>query len=229
MGFEEGPKIEIERNLFTYFNKNTFKSVLFFSGGIVLFITGVIGYGIIINLRTPTLDEAMAMKGLKQISNPHIVISKKQYALFLYSDSVLVKSYRASFGRNVNSSSHFTEELATPVGNYQICSVDTESVYDKFLRLNYPNIEDITDALRKGVITQKQYDKLKYEFYYAECPKTKTAIGGPLGIHGQGRLNFLLKNLPFVYNWTDGSVAVSNEAIDEINSVVKKGTKVVIQ
>jgi len=229
MGFEEGPKIEIKRNIFTYFNKNTFKSVLFFSGGIVLFITGVIGYGIIINLRTLTLEEAMSSKGIKQISNPHIVIDKKQYALFLYSDSVLVKSYRASFGRNVNSNRHFTEELSTPIGNYKICSIDTESVYDKFLRLNYPNIEDMTEALRKGVITQEQYDKLKYEFYYEGCPKTKTVIGGPLGIHGQGRLNFLLKNLPFVYNWTDGSIAVSNEAIDEINSVVKKGTKVVIQ
>jgi len=229
MGFEEDPKIEIKRNYFTYFNKNTIKSVLFFSGGIVLFITGVIGYGIIINLRTLTLDEAMANKGIKKISNPHIVINKKQYALFLYSDSVLVKSYRASFGRNVNSNSHFTEELSTPIGNYQICSIDTESVYDKFLRLNYPNLEDMTEALRKGVITQEQYDKLRYEFYYEGCPKTKTYIGGPLGIHGQGRLNFLLKNLPFVYNWTDGSIAVSNEAIDEINLVVKKGTKVVIQ
>ena len=87
----------------------------------------------------------------------------------------------------------------------------------------------MTEALRKGVITQAEYDKLKYEFYYEGCPKTETAIGGHLGIQGQGRLNFLLKNLPFVYNWTDGSVAVSNEAIDEINSVVKKGTKIVIQ
>ena len=46
---------------------------------------------------------------------------------------------------------------------------------------------------------------------------------GILIILGQG------KNLPFVYNWTNGSISVSNEAIDEIFSVVQKGTKVVIK
>lgn len=229
MGFEEDHNREINRNFSTYVNKNTLKNVFFFTGGIVLFIAGVIGYGVIINLRSVTLPEAMAEKGIRKFTNPHIVINKKKYALLLYNDSVLVKSYRASFGRNVNSEKRFTEELATPVGNYEICAVDTSYVYDKFLQLNYPNIEDMTEALRKGLITQAQYDRLKYEFYYEGCPKTKTAAGGHIGIQGQGRLNFLLKNLPFVYNWTDGSIAVSNEAIDELNSVVKKGTKVVIK
>jgi len=229
MGFEGDQRQDLKRNFSAYVNKNTFKNVFFFTGGIVLFIAGVIGYGVIINLRSVTLAEAMASKGIKKITNPHIIINKKQYALLLYNDTVLVKSYRASFGRNVNSDRSFTEELATPVGNYEICAVDTSYVYDKFLQINYPDIEDMTEALRKGMITQAEYDKLKYEFYYEGCPKTETAVGGHIGIQGQGRLNFLLKNLPFVYNWTNGSIAVSNEAIDEIYSVVKKGTKVVIQ
>lgn len=229
MGFEGDQNAQFKRNFSAYVNKNTLKNVFFFSGGIVLFIAGVIGYGVIINLRSVTLSEAMASKGIKKFTNPHIVINKKQYALLLYNDTVMVKSYRASFGRNVNSDRHFTEDLATPVGKYEICSIETSYVYDKFLQINYPNIEDMTEALRKGLITQAEYDKLKYEFYYKGCPDSGTAVGGHLGIQGQGRLNFLLKNLPFVYNWTDGSVAVSNEDIDEIFSVVKKGTKVVIK
>ena len=116
MGFEENQNPELKRNFFTYVNKNTFKNVFFFTGGIVLFIAGVIGYGVIINLRSDTLAEAMAKKGIRKFSNPHIVINKKQYALLLYDDTVLVKSYRASFGRNVNSDKNISEELATPVG-----------------------------------------------------------------------------------------------------------------
>ena len=56
-----------------------------------------------------------------------------------------------------------------------------------------------------------------------------TYLGGNVGIQGIGRLNFLFKYLPFNYNWTDGSVAISNENMDELYSVVKKGTRVVIK
>ncbi|MCK7523557.1 MAG: L,D-transpeptidase [Ignavibacteriales bacterium] len=83
--------------------------------------------------------------------------------------------------------------------------------------------------MRKGWITQKQFDQLKFEFYYEGCPQANTILGGNLGIHGLGKFDYILKNLPFVYNWTDGSISVSNEAIDEIFSVVQKGTKVVIK
>jgi hypothetical protein len=101
--------------------------------------------------------------------------------------------------------------------------------YHKFLRLNYPNLNDATEALRKGIISQKEFDKLSFQFYYDDCPDLVTALGGNIGIQGIGEYNSIFKNLPFVYNWTDGSVAVSNESIDEIYSVVKKGTKVVIK
>jgi murein L,D-transpeptidase YafK len=120
-------------------------------------------------------------------------------------------------------------DQSTPVGEYQICSIDTSHKYYKFLQLNYPNITDASDALRKGVISQEEYNRLSFEIYYEGCPRTQTILGTNMGIHGIGRLNHILKNLPFVYNWTDGSVALSNENIDEIYSVVKRGTKVVIK
>jgi hypothetical protein len=54
-------------------------------------------------------------------------------------------------------------------------------------------------------------------------------LGGNLGLHGIGKFNFIIKNLPFVFNWTNGSIALSDEDIDEIFSIVKVGTKVVIK
>ncbi len=118
---------------------------------------------------------------------------------------------------------------ATPVGVYKICEIDTLSKYHKFFKLNYPNLNDATEALRKGIITQKQFDDIKFEFYYGDCTDSTTALGGNVGIQGIGEYNSIFKNLPFVYNWTDGSVAISNENIDELYKVVKKGTKVVIK
>ncbi len=210
------------------FSLNVLKSTLFFSGGIILFILGVIVYGILLNLREVPLQDAMREKGFTALSNPNIIISRKNYTLSLYEDTVLIKNYHASFGKNVNTPKTLANDFSTPVGTYQICSIDKTPKYYIKLKLNYPNINDITEALRKNLITQQEFDQLKFEFYYDDCPELETPLGNDVSIHGIGEYNFIFRNLPFVYNWTDGSIALSNEDIYELSSVVSKGTKVVI-
>ncbi len=211
------------------FNPKILKSALFFSGGIILFILGVIVYGIILNLREVPLQEAIREKGFTVLHDPNILIKRKDYTLNLYEDTVLIKSYHASFGKNVNMRKSRADDLATPVGDYQICSIDQNHKYYIKLKLNYPNINDITEALRKNLITQQEFDQLKFEFYYNDCPQLETSLGNDVSIHGIGEYDFIFKNLPFVFNWTDGSIALSNEDIYELYNVVSKGTKVVIQ
>jgi murein L,D-transpeptidase YafK len=211
------------------FNLKILKSALFFSGGIILFILGVIVYGIILNLREVPLKEAMIEKGYTVLHDPNIIISRKNYTLSLYEDTVLIKNYHASFGKNVSTPKTKANDFSTPVGSYQICSIDNDHKYYIKLKLNYPNINDITEALRKNLITQKEFDQLKFEFYYDDCPKLETPLGNDVSIHGIGEYNFIFRNLPFVFNWTDGSIALSNEDIYELYTVVSKGTKVVIQ
>jgi murein L,D-transpeptidase YafK len=221
-------RLDLSR-LFTLISKNSLRNVVYFSGGIIVFLAGTIVYGIILNLREDSLADALKEKGYEIFENPNIIVERKSFSLQLYEDTVLIKSYRASFGKNLSAAKTRAEDRATPVGEYAICDIDSNNQYNKFLKLNYPNVSDASEALRKGWITQKQFDQLKFEFYYEGCPKANTILGGDLGIHGIGKFDYILKNLPFVYNWTNGSIAVSNEAIDEIFSVVKKGTKVVIK
>lgn len=211
------------------FNPKILKNSLFFSGGIILFIIGVIVYGIIINLREIPLQEAMGEKGFTVLHNTNIIVKRTDYTLNLYEDTVLIKSYHASFGKNISTPKTKENDYSTPVGDYQICDIDRNHKYYIKLKLNYPNINDITEALRKNLITQQEFDQLKFEFYYDDCPKLETSIGNDVSIHGIGEYNFIFKNLPFVFNWTDGSIAVSNEDIYELSTVVSKGTKVVIQ
>ena len=221
-------KLDLSR-LFTLISKDSLRNAVYFSGGIILFLAGAIVYGIILNLREDSLLESLKEKGYERFENPNIVIERKSFSLKLFEDTVLIKTYRASFGKNLSASKTKAEDNATPIGEYAICDIDSNNQYHKFLKLNYPNVNDAAEALRKGWITQKQFDQLKFEFYYEGCPKANTILGGNLGIHGIGKFDYILKNLPFVYNWTNGSIAVSNEAIDEIFSVVQKGTKVVIK
>jgi len=196
---------------------------------IVLFLCGVIVYGIILNLREIPLSEALTQKGFSELTNPNIVIDRVSFTLNLYEDSVLVKTYRASFGRTLHKPKSRAGDGATPVGRYQVCSIDTSYKYYKFFRLNYPSIDDATDALKKGLISQKEFNNIKFEYYYEGCTGYNIVLGGNIGIHGFGKFNYVLKNLPFVFNWTDGSIALSDEDIEEIYSVIKIGTKVVIK
>ncbi len=203
------------------------KNVLYFIASIIIFFAGVLLYGLILNLSEPSLPEMMVSKGLRYLVNVKIQVDRKNYRLNLYSDTILVKSYKAVFGRNSSSHKVFTNDNKTPIGKYVICDIDTSSVYDKFFRINYPNKNDLAEALKTKLISNQDYERMNNELEQGDCPtvKDETLL---IGIHGIGRLNSIFKNLPFVYNWTNGSVAVSNEDIDEIYSAIKKGTEVVI-
>jgi murein L,D-transpeptidase YafK len=213
----------------SFFENSLLRNVLFTLGAIGLFFFGMIVYGIVLNLRDISLQEAMTNKGFTKLQDVNLVVDRKTYTLNLYEDTVFVKSYRASFGRNLQEKKKRANDGATPVGTYKICNIENDSSYYKFLRLNYPNLDDDVEALRQSLITQREFNELKFQFYYEDCVDDNTVLGGNVGIHGLGRLNAIFKNLPFVYNWTDGSIAISNENLDEILSVIKKGTKVVIK
>ena len=212
-----------------YINKDVLRNVIYLTFAIIIFFFGVLVYGVILNLRDVPLSEAMLKAGFTEFINPKIVVDRHNYALGLYEDSVLIKNYRVSFGKSVQTAKTRAGDEATPVGVYRICKIYTAHKYHKYFQINYPNLEDGANALRKGWISQKDYNYIKFQFYYEGCTKFHNILGGDIGIHGIGELNYIFKNLPFVYNWTNGSIAMSNENIDEIYSVIGEGTEVVIK
>lgn len=211
------------------FKSTLIRNVLLTISAIALFFSGVLVYGVILKLREVPLKEAMLNKGFRKLENVNLIVDRKNYTFNVYEDTVLIKSYRASFGRNLTDKKKKYNDGATPVGNYKICSVSDDKNYYKFIKISYPNLEDASEALRKSFITQKEFNQIKFEYYYEECTSYNEVLGGNIGIHGIGRLNSIFKNLPFVYNWTDGSIALSNEDLDEILTVIKPGTQIVIK
>ena len=212
-----------------YLNKDVLKNIIFLTFAIIFFFFGVIVYGIVLNLREIPLSEAMIKNGFTEIANPKIVIDRHSYTLGIYEDSVLIKNYRVSFGKSVHTPKSRADDKGTPVGVYKICKIYNAHKYYKFFQINYPNLDDGAAALRKGWISQKEFNEIKFEYYYEGCTRYQKILGGNIGIQGIGELNYFIKNLPFVYNWTNGSIAMSNENIDEIYSVIREGTEVVIK
>ena len=141
---------------------------------------------------------------------------------------MLIKYYKAVFGKNSNPVKSSVDDNVTPIGEYVICSIDTVSKFHKTLHLNYPNGRDAAEALKQRYINKDEFNVISLAEKQNVCPPKETALGSEIGIHGIGTYNYIFKNLPFAFNWTNGSIAVSNESIDELYSIVKIGTPVKI-
>jgi len=204
------------------------RNILYISASVIIFFAGLIFYGVILNLREITLAQALSEKGLTKLSEVRLVVDRKNYRIELYSEKILVKSYKAAFGKNTNLIKTSATDNVTPIGDYKICAVDTISTYHKFLHLDYPNERDAAEAFKQGYIFEDEFKAIMLTAQKNICPPKETKLGADIGIHGIGTYNAIFKNLPFSFNWTNGSIAVSNENIDELYKVVKIGIPVKI-
>lgn len=182
----------------------------------------------ILNLNEITLKDSMIKKGVSKIVEPQIIIDRKKFILYLYDDKKLIKSYKASFGKNQSIVKTNKNDNVTPIGDYKICEKILSPKYYKELKLNYPNINDATEALTRNYINKDEFDAITLAHKKNECTPNETNLGADISIHGLGEYDFIFRNLPFTFNWTNGSIAVSNKSIDELYSVVKIGTPVKI-
>lgn len=204
------------------------KNILYIIASATIFFAGLIFYGVILNFREVTLDEAMAEKGITKIVDAKLLVDRKNFRLELYSGKVLVKTYKAVFGKNNSLVKISKDDKVTPLGEYKICQMDTAVKYHKFLRFNYPNPSDAAEALTRGYLTKDEFDAVMLSHKLNECTPKETRLGSEIGIHGIGTYDVIFRNLPFSFNWTNGSIAVSNQNVDELYKVLKVGTPVSI-
>ena len=204
------------------------KNILYIIASATIFFAGLIFYGVILNFREVTLDEAMAEKGITKIADPKLLIDRKNFRLELYSGKVLLKTYKAVFGKNNSLVKTSRDDKVTPLGEYKICGMDTTVKYHKFLRLDYPSTHDAAEGLTRGYLTKDEFDAIMLTHRLNKCTPKETHLGSEIGIHGIGTYDIIFRNLPFSFNWTNGSIAVSNQNIDELYKVLKVGTPVSI-
>lgn len=205
------------------------KNILYFIGSILLFFAGIILYGIILNIREDSLQQCLENKNISEPTDISIIIDRHNYKLNLYSGRELIKSYKAVFGKNDSQVKKSKNDFVTPIGKYAICIIDTSKEYYKIFKINYPNEANAAESLKNGYITTKEFRNIVSEIQKGNCPPANTVLGSNISIHGIGKFNFIFKNLPFVFNWTNGSIAVSDESMDELSTVITVGTKVEIK
>lgn len=205
-----------------------FKNILYYIGGILIFVLGMFIYGIILNWREVDLSDLLKENKISQIQNPKIVVNKSDYKLHLYIDTILVKTYDIVLGGNPRYKKRNREDRYTPSGNYYICDKKITTGLGKTLLINFPNIEDAKYGLNNNIISHDEFEMIVQANKQHSIPPMDTELGGNIKIHGNGKLDLILRNLPFILNWTNGSIAVNNSEIEELYDVCPIGTQVII-
>lgn len=137
-----------------------------------------------------------------------VLVKKSQRRLYLLHDGRVLRTYRVSLGTSPVGPKQRQGDNRTPEGHYRISGRNAGSRFHRSLAISYPNAVDRLRAARAG-----------------QDP------GGSIAIHGEpgGRNNRDVRALLGDDDWTEGCIAVSNPAIEELWTLVPVGTPVEIQ
>lgn len=140
-----------------------------------------------------------------------IQIEKTKRTLFLKVGETIVKSYPVVLGFNPTDDKMKEGDGCTPEGTFKIRSQYPHKSWNKFIWIDYPTAESkkkFAERKKKGLI-----------------PKD-AKIGGEIGIHGVPKGADVAIDLG--QNWTLGCISLKNKDVSEVYSLVKAGTKIVI-
>ena len=135
-----------------------------------------------------------------------ILIEKNERRLTLFSKGKLLKTYKIALGGNPDGPKERQGDNKTPEGTYVIDSRNRGSLYHLSLHVSYPNDKDKKRAKQLGV-----------------------SPGGDIMIHGIKNGFSWVGDLHAEVDWTKGCIAVTDEEIEEIDTLVPNGTHVEIR
>lgn len=134
-----------------------------------------------------------------------IVVYKSKHVLQAFSENKIVATYKIAIGKNAYGAKEYKGDQKTPEGLYTINDRNPNSGYHKNLGISYPNADDIKRARALGKPT-----------------------GGDIKIHGLKNGEGYIGKFHRWQDWTNGCIALDNEAVDELYNHVPPGTPIEI-
>ena len=157
-------------------------------------------------------------QGVLSLSSPRVVVLKAKRSLFLFDGEVLVRSYAVDLGKNPIGAKLREGDGRTPTGVFRVVTKNAGSPYHRFLGLDYPDVEAVERGLAEGLISPGEAASIRDALVVGRCPDWSTALGGGIGIHGHRRGS----------DWTAGCIALADEHVGELFSVLRIGDPVEI-
>lgn len=136
-----------------------------------------------------------------------IVVVKRERRLYAYAGDALVATFRVALGRRPRGPKVRAGDGRTPEGVYHVDGFLADSDFYKAIRISYPGPADLERARRLGVDP-----------------------GGQIMIHGlDPAIPPEFREAHWLFNWTNGCIAVTDEEMDLLWASVRVGTQVEIR
>jgi murein L,D-transpeptidase YafK len=140
-----------------------------------------------------------------------LVVYKRARTLAVYEDGRFRKRYAVVLGKRPQGSKRFAGDMRTPEGLYWIKDKHPHARWRYFITIDYPNELD-----------QARYERELSAGLIPNINGIQQGIGGSLGIHGNDRPGEQSAGS----NWTKGCVAMMNDDVRELYTMVRVGTPV---
>ncbi|WP_176955875.1 murein L,D-transpeptidase family protein [Catalinimonas alkaloidigena] len=135
-----------------------------------------------------------------------IVVTKSQYTLTVWHDSLALRGYDVVFGANPVDDKLRQGDHCTPEGTFRVKSKYPHAKWSYFIWLDYPT----DDSWRK-------HRRAKLE---GRIPP-EAEIGGEIGIHGVPKgYDHAIR---YKQNWTQGCVSMTTADLEDLYAVVTEG------
>jgi len=134
-----------------------------------------------------------------------VIVYKKDRLLHLKRNGLVVRQFDIALGAEPKGHKLAEGDNRTPEGVYTLDWRNINSQFYKSIHISYPQIRDEETAERLGV-----------------------SPGGLIMIHGMPNGRAATEMNHPINNWTNGCIAVTNEEMDEIWSLVEDGTTIII-
>jgi murein L,D-transpeptidase YafK len=158
-----------------------------------------------------------------------ITVFKHRHELRLLRGNETLKVYNIFLGSSPDEEKKARGDNRTPEGNYIVIEKKHDSVFHRFLAINYPNREDADRAYKEDSISPEEWAEIFRASTLGVKPPWDTTLGGYVGIHGIGANEEAKLRLIGDWDWTNGCIALTNGEIEELFRLVPLGAPVRIR
>jgi murein L,D-transpeptidase YafK len=135
-----------------------------------------------------------------------VIVEKSKRTMTLLKQDREVRTYKIALGRDPVGPKVRQGDNRTPEGVYYVDYKVRNSSYHRALHLSYPNPDDVERARALGV-----------------------PPGGSIMIHGMNPDKTWMGDVQYLFNWTNGCIALTNREIEEVWDLVSPWTPVEIR
>lgn len=155
-----------------------------------------------------------------------VVVWKAEFALGVYEEGALLTGpdgapacFPVALGAEPAGGKRERGDERTPEGEFRITHRNPRSAFTLSLGLDYPRAQDAVAAFAEGRIGAEVRDRVVAADVAGRMPPRDTPLGGDIFLHGGGAAP---------RDWTDGCVALDDDAIRWLYAKAGPGTRVLV-